>query len=138
MRPSEGCCGGRGRASESALTYKTAAVTRGALTITVAATGTVQPINQVAVGSELSGILRTVKVDYNDRVGAGDVLAEIDTDKLTAQANRARALLDAARANVTQGEATVTETRTDLDRHDGAGRAKLEHLERPAGGAGCL
>ena len=105
-----------GRGSEPALTYKTAPVTRGALTSTVAATGTVEPINQVEVSSELSGILRSVKVDYNDRVGAGDVLAEINTDKLTAQANRARALLDAARANVTQGEATVTETKTDLER----------------------
>ena len=81
-----------GRAGEPALTYKTAPVTRGALTITVAATGTVEPINQVEVSSELSGILRTVKVDYNDRVRAGDMLAEINTDKLTAQANRARAL----------------------------------------------
>src|SRR4051794_18352098 len=85
-----------GRGGAPALTYRTEPVTRGALTIKVAATGTVQPINEVAVSSELSGILRTVKVDYNDRVNSGDVLAEINTDKLTAQANRARALLDAA------------------------------------------
>src|SRR5437773_9291456 len=54
------------RGSESAITYKTAPVVRGDLTIKVAATGTVQPINQIEVGSELSGIIRTVKVDYND------------------------------------------------------------------------
>src|SRR5688572_20220061 len=59
--------------------YKTAPVTRGDLTVIVTATGTVQPVNQVDVGTEISGTIRTVEVDYNDRVTVRQVLARIDT-----------------------------------------------------------
>ena len=68
--------------SEDKTEYKTEPVGQGSLVITVAATGTLQPTNQVDVDSELSGIIRTVEVDFNDRVKAGQVLARLDTVKL--------------------------------------------------------
>jgi HlyD family secretion protein len=46
--------------------FKTVPVQRGDLTVTVAATGTLQPVNQVEVGTEISGTVKTVAVDYND------------------------------------------------------------------------
>lgn len=86
------------------------------LTIIVTATGTVEPTNKVDVSSELSGIVRRVLVDYNSQVAAGDVLAELDTDKLTATVDSSRARLVAARARVLEAKATLTETALSLER----------------------
>jgi len=56
----------------------------------VSATGTLQPTNQVDVGSEISGTIKTVEVDYNDQVTRGQVLAKIDPTKLEAQVKQNR------------------------------------------------
>jgi len=96
--------------------YSTAEVTRGALTVTVTATGTLQPVNQVDLGSEISGTIKTVLVDYNDRVKQGQVLATMNTDQLQARVNQARASLALAKAQVREAEATITETRNKLRR----------------------
>jgi HlyD family secretion protein len=86
---------------ESAVRYETAEVQRGDLTVTVTATGTLEPVNQVDVGSELSGIIETVAVDFNDKVERGQVLARLDTDKLQAQVLESRAALQSNEAKVT-------------------------------------
>jgi HlyD family secretion protein len=52
----------------SAVTYTTASVARGNLTVSVPATGTLQPTNQVDISSELSGTIATVDADFNDTV----------------------------------------------------------------------
>ncbi|NVM22247.1 MAG: efflux RND transporter periplasmic adaptor subunit, partial [Desulfobacterales bacterium] len=96
--------------------YKTLEVQRGNLTITVTATGTLEPTNQVDVGSELSGIIKTVEVDYNDSVKTGQVLARLDTDKLEAQVLKSKAALESARAKVLQAQATVKEMREQIAR----------------------
>ncbi len=97
-------------------TYKTQGVKRGDLIVTVSATGTLEPTNQVDVGTELSGIVQTVEVDYNDRVKRGQALARLDTSKLDAQVMQSRASLESARAKVLEARATVTETQNELDR----------------------
>jgi HlyD family secretion protein len=99
-----------------AVQYQTAPVTRGDLTVTVTATGTVQPVNQVDVGTEISGTIRTVEVDYNDRVNAGQVLARIDTDKLQAQVLQSQSTLESAEARLVEAQATVVEVRENLER----------------------
>lgn len=96
--------------------YQTAEVTRGNLVVTVAATGNLQPTNQVDVGSELSGIMESVKVDVNDTVKRGQVLAQLDVSRLRDQIANARGALAAARAQVAQAVATVIETRLQLSR----------------------
>ncbi|HKI50606.1 MAG TPA: efflux RND transporter periplasmic adaptor subunit, partial [Geothermobacteraceae bacterium] len=96
--------------------YKTEALRRDGLLVTVTATGNLAPVNQVEVGSELSGIVKSVEVDYNDRVRVGQVLAELDTSKLDAQVLQSRAALEAARAKVMQVKATVAETARNLER----------------------
>lgn len=96
--------------------YQTQEITRGSLIISVSATGTLQPTNQVEVGSEISGTLKTVEADYNDVVKRGQVLARIDTAKLEAQARQTAASLEAARAKVLQTRATVTEARAKFER----------------------
>lgn len=98
--------------------YVTEAVSQGDLTVTVTTTGTVQPTNTVDVSSELSGVIRKVAVDYNSEVKAGDVLAELDSDKLKAQVEHSRATLTAAKAKVAEAEATVVEQRLVLQRRE--------------------
>lgn len=90
--------------------YVTRPVTQGDLTVTVTATGTVEPTNEVSISSELSGTVRSVLVDYNDTVTAGEVLATLDTDKLVANVELSRATLAARQAEVAQAQATVEET----------------------------
>jgi len=94
--------------------YKTEEVRRGDLTVAVTATGTLQPRNSVDVGSELSGIVKTVEADYNSRVKVGQVLARLDTTKLEAAIAQTKASLEAAKAKVLQAEATVAETGAKL------------------------
>jgi len=99
-----------------ALRFETAEVLQGDLTVTVTATGTVQPVNQVDVGSELSGTIENVNVDFNDRVSRGQVLARLDTERLQAQVIEARASLESARAKHDEAKATVVEMRLRFER----------------------
>lgn len=96
--------------------YVTQPITRGSLTVIVTATGSVEPTNQVDVSSELSGTVRRVLVDYNSQVEVGDLLAELDTDKLKATLDSSRAKVLAAKAKIRDAEATVVETRATLAR----------------------
>ncbi|OPY88463.1 MAG: Macrolide export protein MacA [Syntrophus sp. PtaU1.Bin208] len=104
----------RGRDTSGAVRYETQEVKRGNLTVVVTATGALQPTNSVEVGSELSGTIRTVEVDYNDHVKVGQVLARLDTSKLEATITQYRAALEAEKAKVLQADATVAETRAKL------------------------
>ncbi len=98
------------------VTYTTQPVIQGDLTVTVTATGTVEPTNQVVISSELSGTVRAVNVDYNDTVKKGAVLARLNTDTLGANLALARATLAARKADVAQAQATVSETDIALTR----------------------
>lgn len=101
--------------SSSEVKYKTQEVQRGDLTVTVTATGTLQPINNsVSVGSELSGIIKTVEVNYNSKVKVGQVMARLDTSKLEAQIMQYKASLEAAQAKVLQTQATIREAKSKL------------------------
>ncbi len=102
--------------SGSSVTYTTAPVTQGDLTVTVTATGTVEPTNQVSISSELSGTVRSVLVDYNDVVKKGQVLAQLDTSKLNDNLALAKATLAARQADVAQAQATVAETEAAFKR----------------------
>lgn len=105
-----------GGGSGDAVTYVTQPAKRGALTETVTATGTVEPTNQVEVSSELSGTVREVRADYNDAVSAGEVLAVLDTDKLEAELNHARASLAVREAERQEAEATLAEAEQSFKR----------------------
>lgn len=89
--------------------YITSPVARGDLTVTVAATGTVQPTTRVEVSSELAGTLEAVEVDFNQSVTVGQVLARLDSSKLAATVANAEAQEASARARLVQAEATATE-----------------------------
>ena len=105
-----------GAGTESAVRYLTSPSVRGDLIVTVSATGTVQPVNDVDVSSELSGTIRKVHVDFNQQVKAGQVLAELDTEKLLSSTARARAMVAAAKAKVEDTRSTLIEKRHLVDR----------------------
>lgn len=102
--------------SQNRITYQTQELQQGNLTVSVSATGTLQPTNQVDVGCETSGTIKSVAVDYNQRVTRGQVLALIDTARLEAQVRQTVASVEAARAKELQTRATVGETRAQLAR----------------------
>ena len=96
--------------------YQTEPVQRGPLTVTVTATGDVQSLTEVNVGTEISGIIENVSVDFNSRVERGQVLAKVNTDKLEAQAQQAKAALESARADVANAEVAVEDSRRSFER----------------------
>jgi HlyD family secretion protein len=114
------------RAAKAAPSYTTQAVTRGNLTLTVTANGTLQPTRSISIGSELSGTVLKVNVDVNDQVRKGQVMVELDTAKLRDQILRSRASVDVARSKVAQTVATVNEARATL--------ARFEEVARLSGG----
>ena len=98
------------------MSYVTEPVTRGNLTVLVTATGSAQPITQVNISSELSGTVRKVLVDYNSPVKTGQVLAELDMDKLKASVENVRAKLEASKAKVADAAASIEEKRGQYER----------------------
>lgn len=114
------------RAKEALPKYTTQEVTRGNLTLSVTANGTIQPTRSINIGSELSGTVRKVNVDVNDVIKKGQVLVELDTSKLSDQVLRSKASLAAAIAKVAQTEATIKESASSLQR--------LEEVSRLSGG----
>ncbi|TSE19204.1 Macrolide export protein MacA [Tepidimonas alkaliphilus] len=118
----------RARSAEQAKpVYVTEPLKRGDLVLNVTANGTLQPVRAVNVGSELSGTVREVRVDVNDRVQRGQVLVVLDTAKLQDQVQAARAALASAEAQVQQADASAREAQATL--------ARLEELARLSGGA---
>lgn len=105
-----------GSAVNAAPQYQTEPLGQGNLRVTVSATGKLAPINQVDVGSELSGTIETVLVDDNDRVSKGQVLARLDVAKLRDQIAKSKATVASAEAKVLQTVATVKEARANLGR----------------------
>lgn len=97
--------------------YQTSEAQKGDLTVTVSATGTLAPTNEVEVGSEVSGTIEDVKVDVNDRVKKGQLLASLDTSKQQDAVAKARATLAAADATVLQKRATVAQAKATLARY---------------------
>ena len=112
--------------TKAAPVYVTEALKKGDVTLTVSANGTLQPTRAVNIGSELSGTVKRVLVDVNDRIKTGQVLVELDTAKLVDQVTQSRAGLASAQAQLAQASATVKESRATL--------ARFEEVARLSGG----
>lgn len=107
----------RWRGSENGNLYRTAKVETGDLVQTVKATGTLQPIKTVQVGTQVNGPVQKLYVDYNDRVKQGELVAQIDPTVYQAQADQGRANLRAARANVDSTRAKLIQAEKELKRN---------------------
>ena len=96
--------------------YRTAAVERGAITRTVSASGTLQALVTVDIGSQISGQIREVMVDFNDPVRQGQVLATLDPQTYQSRVAQSRADVAAGVASLRQAEAQAASARADYSR----------------------
>jgi len=98
----------------SAAQYMSARVERGNLRNTVTATGTLQAVTTVQVGSQASGTISSLTADYNSVVKKGQVIAQLDPSVARAQVDQARANLLQAQASLQQARAAVTSSRAGV------------------------
>ena len=100
--------------STEAVQYRTGKIERGALTAAVAATGAVSPVSQVTVGTQVSGQIKDILVDFNSEVKAGQLIAVIDPETFEYRLRSAQADVDAARATVLTAQANVAASRAQV------------------------
>jgi HlyD family secretion protein len=112
------------------VTYRTGLIEQGPLQATVSASGTVNPVSQVSVGTQVSGQIKDLLVDFNSEVRAGQLIALIDPETFEYRVRQAQADVDAAqaavlnaqasgaaaRAAVSRAQVDLSEARRDLDR----------------------
>ena len=96
--------------------YKTALVDRGPITAIVTATGTVNPVVSVQVGSQVSGKITQLMADFNSVVTKGQVLATIDPKPFQARVSQARASLKSGRGNLAKAKNMANQRKLELDR----------------------
>jgi HlyD family secretion protein len=96
--------------------YNTALVDRGPITAIVTATGTVNPVVSVQVGSQVSGKITQLMVDFNSVVTKGQVLATIDPQPFQARVSQARASLKSGRGNLAKAKNMTNQRKLELDR----------------------
>ena len=104
------------RSGDSAVQYKTAKVERGAITATVSATGKVNAVVTVQVGSQVSGTIQKLFADYNSPVKKGQIVAQIDPALFEAQVAQARGKLISDQANVEKAKVAVIDAKRNLSR----------------------
>src|SRR5687767_15698087 len=106
--------GGLGEDVSDGVRYRVAAVARGPLETTISATGTLKAVVTVDVGTQVSGMIKTLHADFNSEVEAGQVVARIDAAPFEARLSEAEAELAVARASVAMQHAAVAEAEADL------------------------
>ena len=103
-------------------------ITRGNVQKIVSATGTINPINVISVGSQVSGIIEKIYVDYNDVVKKGDKLAVLDTDALRKELNEYKALLKQKKSQLNYIELNTRRIR-ELYKNKYIAKAELDQAE---------
>lgn len=104
------------RGGVDAVQYRTGKIERGPLQSAVAASGAVSPVTQVTVGTQVSGQIKDLFVDFNSEVKAGQLIAIIDPETFEYRVRSAQADVDAARAVVLTAQANVAASRAQVSR----------------------
>ena len=99
------------------VSYKTAKLEKGTVVAAISATGTVNAVTTVKVGSQVSGTIQKLAVDYNTRVKKGQVIAEIDPSLFLAQVEQARGNFMNSQANLLQAKVTLADAKRTLERN---------------------
>jgi len=105
----------RGKGNEPK--FRTEKVIRGDIEMAVTATGTVNPVTTVLVGTQVSGTIKNIYVDFNSPVKKGQLIARIDPALFEAQVNQAKANLLSAKANLEKAEATQVDAKRTMERN---------------------
>ena len=113
--------------------FQTAKVEKGNIQTTITATGTIEPVTSVTVGTQVSGIVSKLYVDYNSEVKKGQVIAELDKTNLTSELNTAKANLNSAQSTLAYEEANHNRYKTLYDKGlvsaDEYETARLQYLK---------
>lgn len=118
-----GAAGWWTQARGPALSFRTGSIERGTVETTIAASGTVSPVSQVTVGTQVSGQIRALHADFNSEVKAGQLIAQIDPESFEYRVRQAQADVQAAQAGVATAQAGTIAARAALS------RAQVEHAE---------
>lgn len=96
--------------------YRTSGVERGPVVSIVSATGAINPVVSVQVGTQVSGMIKSLHADFNSRVKAGDTVAIIDPEPFKARREQAASNLEMARSNVARAKTDLAQRKRELDR----------------------
>jgi HlyD family secretion protein len=96
--------------------YRTAVIERGPVVSTVTATGSINPVVSVQVGTQVSGMIKSLHADFNSVVKAGDVVATIDPEPFRARREQAASNLEMAKANVARVKNEQAQRQRELTR----------------------
>ena len=96
--------------------YRSAAVERGSVVSLVTATGTINPVVSVQVGTQVSGMIKSLHADFNSVVKAGDIVAVIDPEPIRARRDQAASNLEMAKANLARTRTDLAQRKRELDR----------------------
>ena len=105
------------KGKENGMKYRVQKVARGEIVSSVTATGTVNAVTTVLVGTQVSGTIKTLYVDFNSPVKRGQLIAQIDPATFEAQVGQAKANLFSAKANLEKSEATVIDAKRTMERN---------------------
>jgi HlyD family secretion protein len=105
-----------GGKKEEKVEFETSKVEQGDIHTTITATGTIEPVTSVTVGTQVSGIVSRLYVDYNSVVKKGQVIAELDKTNLISELNTAKANLNSAQSTVTYEQANYNRYKTLYDK----------------------
>lgn len=97
--------------------FRTEKAVRGEIVSAVTATGTVNAVTTVLVGTQVSGTIKNIYVDFNSPVKKGHLIAQIDPATFEAQVEQAKANVFSAKANLEKAEATLTDAKRTLERN---------------------
>ena len=105
--------------------FTTAAVTRGDVVETVEATGTLQAVTTVQVGTQVSGTIQSLYADFNTQVKKGQIIARLDPSLLQAQVDQAAATVMRLEADVERARVTLEDAQVKLKRANELWKAQL-------------
>lgn len=101
----------------SKISYKTAKVEKGSIVSVISATGTVNPVTTIQVGSQVSGTIQKRYVDYDSKVQKGQVIAELDPSLFLAQVEQARGNHQNSQATLQKARVTLADAKRTLERN---------------------
>ena len=101
-----------GCSKEQKTEFETTKVEMGDIHTSITATGTIEPVTSVTVGTQVSGIVSKLYVDYNSEVKRGQVIAELDKTNLTSELNSAKANLNSAQSTLNYEQANFNRYKT--------------------------
>jgi HlyD family secretion protein len=105
-----------GRPADASSSYRTATLERGSLQAAVSASGTVAPVTQVQISSQVSGQIRELFADFNTAVKQGQLIARLDPETFEYRVRQASADVEAARASVLTAQANVQQALAQASR----------------------